>query len=366
MLATLRHPRAVSVMMALSALSAASTDSCNAVDCECYCCPPWMGSAVMCGVAASIFNFRSGNESACTSTACTERYPDGCPDLTNVGGHPTPHRATYSETPVCLDRPQCETVNCECYCCPEWMGSATRCGAAASYFNFFAGAANECTKDACHERYPDSCPLRVGTPLATFDDARVVCTPSPPPPPARPPLDCGEPNCECKCDDGDDDDDTREHVFVATPAQCTATRCAADFCTEAGEKVTSIYTETRACASPPPEAPPPAPPPALSPTVPSAPPPALIPTVLAAILVEAPPPAPPPALSPMVLAAILVPGISLGALLVALASFLCYVRARERQGTPIWSRYRDTEKGAGAGASSASSAETEFSEVSLK
>ena len=55
--------------------------------------------------------------------------------------------------------------------------------------------------------------------------------------------------------------------------------------------------------------------------------------------------------------------------LVALASFLCYVRARERQGTPIWSRYRDTEKGAGAGgdgASSASSAETEFSEVSLK
>ena len=104
----------LSVMMALSALSA---DSCNAVDCECYCCPPWMGSAVMCGVAASIFNFRSGNESACTSTACTERYPDGCPDLTNVGGHPTPHRATYSETPVCLDRPQCETVNCECYCC---------------------------------------------------------------------------------------------------------------------------------------------------------------------------------------------------------------------------------------------------------
>ena len=100
--------------------------------------------------------------------------------------------------------------------------------------------------------------------------------------------------------------------------------------------MTSIYTETRACASPPP---------------------------------EAPPPAPPPALSPMVLAAILVPGISLGALLVALASFLCYVRARERQGTPIWSRYRDTEKGAGAGgvgASSASSAETEFSEVSLK
>ena len=61
---------------------------------------------------------------------------------------------------------------------------------------------------------------------------------------------------------------------------------------------------------------------------------------------------------------------ALGALLVALASFLCYVRARERQGTPIWSRYRDTEKGAGAGgdgASSASSAETEFSaEVSLK
>ena len=106
----------MSVMTALSALSAASTDSCNAVDCECYCCPPWMGSAVMCGVAASIFNFRSGNESACTSTACTERYPDGCPDLTNVGGHPTPHRATYSETPVCLDRPQCETVNCECYC----------------------------------------------------------------------------------------------------------------------------------------------------------------------------------------------------------------------------------------------------------
>ena len=99
--------------------------------------------------------------------------------------------------------------------------------------------------------------------------------------------------------------------------------------------MTSIYTETRACASPPP---------------------------------EAPPPAPPPALSPTVLAAILVP-ISLGALLVALASFLCYVRARERQGTPIWSRYMDTEKGAGAGgdgASSASSAETEFSEVSLK
>ena len=61
--------------------------------------------------------------------------------------------------------------------------------------------------------------------------------------------------------------------------------------------------------------------------------------------------------------------ISLGALLVALASFLCYVRARERQGTPIWSRYKDTEKGAGAGgdgASSASSAETEFSEASLK
>ena len=321
--------------MVLSALSAASTDSCDAVDCECYCCPPWMGSAVMCGVAASIFNFRSGNESACTSTACTERYPDGCPDLTNVGGHPTPHRATYSETPVCLDRPQCETVNCECYCCPEWMGSATHCGVAASYFNFFAGAAGECTKDACHERYPDSCPLRVGTPLATFEDARVVCTSSPPPPPARPPLDCGEPNCECKCDDGDDDDDTREHLFVATSAQCTATRCAADFCTEAGEKVTSIYTETRACASPPP---------------------------------EAPPSAPPPALSPTVLAAILVP-ISLGALLVALASFLCYVRARERQGTPIWSRYRDTEKGAGAGgdgASSASSAETEFSEASLK
>merc|ERR1719272_683377 len=311
-------------------------------------------ATVSVGSADSSFQYDLGagnqNYSLHLRSACYDEYGAPCDNLVfysitflqagielEAAGDPCEGAGTPPPSPP-PSAPPCGERNCQCTCC-----SNGRC-LNAIYGAYVANAPDQCTQTMCARRYyeceyPEQ--LAAGsTNEAEYSEEYVAC---PPPPPPAPPPPCGQPDCRCECCEASCPVSTVDEFRSGDATSCTVEACITRFAKcparEAGlsdgSYVSAEYAASAMCPSPPPMLPPPLPP--------SEPP-----------SNQPPPPKPPPSLPPpprltdeaSAVAAqgtsSSMPTWSIGvlamaiALLLAMVSFLAFVRSRERAGIPVW------------------------------